>query len=178
MNPKSHGANTPASSRTGGRRPDARRRPVEPYQGRVVALIALSIIIDGTTVNCSASFIPAMATRWAVPMNCVCFRGRRGIRGHDGWRSDRGRRWRSSPDGRLALIASVLLFGVSTVAASRVDGPSRWGSCASSSASVCRGALSQRCRSRRGIQFRCVTEPLRSRRPSCASPSVRRSPAS
>src|SRR6476660_5467886 len=40
---------------------------LSPYQGRVVALIALSIIIDGIDSQLLGIVIPVMMTEWAVP---------------------------------------------------------------------------------------------------------------
>jgi AAHS family 4-hydroxybenzoate transporter-like MFS transporter len=91
------------------------------YQVRVVALIALSIIIDGIDSQLLGIVIPAMMTEWAVPRSAfapvvaVGFAGMMvggAIAGIVGDRLGR----------RVALIGSVLLFGLMTVAASRVDG--------------------------------------------------------
>ncbi len=94
---------------------------LSPYQARVVALIALSIIIDGIDSQLLGIVIPVMATEWAVPRTAFASVVAAGFVGMmvggaiAGVAGDRLGR-------RLALIASVLLFGVSTVAASRVDG--------------------------------------------------------
>jgi MFS transporter, AAHS family, 4-hydroxybenzoate transporter len=94
---------------------------LSPYQRRVVALIALSIIIDGIDSQLLGIVIPVMATEWAVPRTAFASVVAAGFVGMmvggaiAGVAGDRLGR-------RLALIASVLLFGVSTVAASRVDG--------------------------------------------------------
>jgi MFS transporter, AAHS family, 4-hydroxybenzoate transporter len=94
---------------------------LSPYQGRVVALIALSIIIDGIDSQLLGIVIPVMATEWAVPRTAFASVVAAGFVGMmvggaiAGVAGDRLGR-------RLALIASVLLFGVSTLAASRVDG--------------------------------------------------------
>jgi MFS transporter, AAHS family, 4-hydroxybenzoate transporter len=90
------------------------------YQRRVVALIALSIIIDGIDSQLLGVVIPVMATEWGVPGTAFASVVAAGFVGMmvggaiAGVAGDRFGR-------RLALTASVLLFGVSTVAASRVD---------------------------------------------------------
>src|SRR5262249_1967643 len=89
------------------------------YQAVVVALIALSIIIDGIDSQLLGIVIPAMTTEWAVarsafaPVLAVGFLGMMVGGAIAGVAGDRLGR-------RVALIASVLLFGLMTVAASRV----------------------------------------------------------
>jgi MFS transporter, AAHS family, 4-hydroxybenzoate transporter len=90
------------------------------YQRRVVALIALSIIIDGIDSQLLGIVIPGMMTEWAVPRSAfapVLAAGFVGmmvggaIAGVVGDRLGR----------RVALTGSVLMFGLMTVAASRID---------------------------------------------------------
>ena len=83
--------------------------------------------------------------------NCVCFGGRRGIRGHDGWRSDRGRRGRSpwAPTGLDCQRAPVRSEHGGRVESRR---PPRAGGHALLHRHRSTGSVSQRCRSRRGIR--------------------------
>jgi AAHS family 4-hydroxybenzoate transporter-like MFS transporter len=91
------------------------------YQKRVVALTALSVVIDGVDSQLLGIAIPSMMKDWGVtraafaPILAAGFVGMMvggAIAGIVGDRLGR----------RFALIASVLLFGVMTVGASMVNG--------------------------------------------------------
>jgi AAHS family 4-hydroxybenzoate transporter-like MFS transporter len=96
-------------------------RPIGAHQRLVVLLTALSVVIDGVDSQLLGIAIPVMMTEWHVtrtafaPVLALGFVGMMVGGALAGLVGDRLGR-------RVALIASVLLFGVMTVSASMVHG--------------------------------------------------------